>query len=756
MSTNPRCLGASATRRADVREMHPATLTCVSGWTWRSPRSRFFVACAIGGLVAAVVFAWMITLGTGHFFVRDPFGGFYDAQAHSLLHGHWDIPANAASFERFKLHGRYYMYFGPWPALLRMPIIAFTGDLDGRLTGVSMLVAFMVLLVFAARLAWRACVLVRGDRPPTRATFLAAGGFVFATGCGTPALFLAGGARVYNEAILWAVAWAVASLYFFIAYLIEPRTRHLAWACATATLALLSRGSVGGGLVVAFAVLLALQVIRRVTTHWRGHHLPVRERASGEALARWLGVSDAAANQAPWPVAVALAIPVVLYAYVNHSKFGTAFGIPYDKQDLILAAGPARRAVLANHGSLFGLRYAPTNLLQYLRPDAIGLERLFPWITFSAPAHIVGGVPYDSIGPTVSIPAACTLLVVLGIVGIVATIRAPRPAPGSARLEVLRVPILAGTLAIVGLTLAAALAQRYEGDVVPLLVVAGAAGLFWLQAVLERRRRWARNLSAGALVALAVWSSWTTFSLTLQSQRLFYYFEPTAARERFVGSQLDVNDGLGLGPPSDVQRGAMLPKTPGFGRRPTTAPPGRFFIVGDCAGLYVSDGTTWLPIEPTSASAVFPGGDTLLAGTQRWRVTFGSPTPGMRQPLWSTRGTPQNILWARWIDTHHIRIEYEWTGAPDSVMKGNDTLPVEAGQTYEFDVRIDPMQHVVDVASGGRLLLRGFESNLDHDRPSTLGQQDARTREPTTLDGTIHSVSTTPICDRLTNHQHQH
>ena len=734
-----------------MREMHPATITCVSGWALRSPRSRFFVACAIGGLVATVVFAWMITLGSGHFFGRDPFGGFYDAQARSLLHGHWDIPANAALFERFKLDGRYYMYFGPWPALLRMPIIAFTRDLDGRLTRLSMLVAFMVLLVFAARLAWRACVLVRGDRPPTRATFLAAGGFVFATGCGTPALFLASRAWVYDEAILWAVAWAVVSLYFFIAYLIEPRRRHLAWACATATLALLSRASVGGVPVVAFGLLLALQVIRRVTTLWRGHHLPVRERASGGVLARWLGVSDARANQAPWPVAVALATPVVLYAYVNHSKFGTLFGIPYDKQDLILAASPARRAVLANHGSLVGLRYAPTNLLQYLRPDAIGLDRLFPWITFSARPHIIGGVPFDNIEPTVSIPAACTLLVVLAIVGIVATIRAPRPAPGNARLEVLRVPILAATFAVAGLTFAAALVQRYEGDVVPLLVVAGAAGLFWLQALLERRRRLVRNFTTGALVAMAVWSCWTTLSLTLQSQRLFYFWEPTAAREGFVGSQLDVNNALGLGPPSDVQRGAMLPKTPGSG-----LPLGRFFIIGDCAGLYVSDGTVWLPIEPTSASAVFHGSDTLLAGSHRWRVTFGSPTPGVRQPLWSTRGTPQNILWARWIDNHHIRIEYEWTGAPYSVMKGNDTLPVQAGRTYDFDVRIDPMQHVVEVASGGRLLLLGLdESNLDHDRPSTLGQQDARTREPTILDGTIQSVSATPICDRLTNHQHK-
>ena len=113
---------------------------------------RFFVACAVGGVVATVVFAWVVLGGRADLLARESFGGFYDAQARSLLHGHWDVPANALSFERFKVGGRFFTYFGPWPALLRMPVIAFTREFDGRLSRVSMLVAFVVLLVFAARL----------------------------------------------------------------------------------------------------------------------------------------------------------------------------------------------------------------------------------------------------------------------------------------------------------------------------------------------------------------------------------------------------------------------------------------------------------------------------------------------------------------------------------------------------------------------------------------------------------------------------
>jgi len=47
------------------------------------------------------------------------------------------------------------MYYGPVPALLRMPVLLVTHRFDGRLTQCSMLVAFVVALVFVGRLSWR-------------------------------------------------------------------------------------------------------------------------------------------------------------------------------------------------------------------------------------------------------------------------------------------------------------------------------------------------------------------------------------------------------------------------------------------------------------------------------------------------------------------------------------------------------------------------------------------------------------------------
>ena len=81
--------------------------------------------------------------------------GLYDAQAHRLLEGHWDVPLDKLGFEAILVDGKTYMYFGPWPAVLRLPIAAVTDRLDGELTQLSMIGAFAVLLLATSRLLWR-------------------------------------------------------------------------------------------------------------------------------------------------------------------------------------------------------------------------------------------------------------------------------------------------------------------------------------------------------------------------------------------------------------------------------------------------------------------------------------------------------------------------------------------------------------------------------------------------------------------------
>src|SRR5215218_6915694 len=127
-----------------------------------SARRRFRRAALIGGLLAVPVFFWMVNAGQLNPFHAERFGNFYDIQAHSLLDLHWNVPAKQVAFEGFLIDGKTYLYFGPVPALLRLPVVAITDSLDGRLTQISMLAAFAVAIVFVTRLSWRIRGLVRG------------------------------------------------------------------------------------------------------------------------------------------------------------------------------------------------------------------------------------------------------------------------------------------------------------------------------------------------------------------------------------------------------------------------------------------------------------------------------------------------------------------------------------------------------------------------------------------------------------------
>jgi len=700
------------------------------------------LACVTGAVGATAVFAWVAFAGRADPLAPEGLGGFYDAQARSWLHGHWNAPEQAFSFERFKIGGKFYAYFGPWPAVLRLQVVAFTNEFDGRLSRVSMLLAFAVLLGFSGRIAWQARNVVRGRGPIGWRSLVAAGGFVFVVGCGSSAMFTASRAWVYHEAILWGAAWSLAAFSFIIEYLLESHRSSLAWAGVTATLALLSRASVGFGPVVTLGLLLALRIAKRAAAWWTAHH---DTRSSRISMTRWFGVSSQAADGSLGQVAVACAVPVVLYAYVNYAKFGTLFGNPYEKQD-ILAKNSVRRAALTATGNrLYGLEYAPTNLLEYLRPDGLGFRGTFPWVTF-APKHSLHGLAFDLSDAGASVTTTSLLLVVLAVIGVIAVIRAAHSrademgAPTQESVEssaVFRLPLIGAALAAASTTLVASHAFRYEADFLPLLVMASSVGLFCLGPLLSGRTRPVRTLAAGALLLMAAWSCWVMFGLALVYQREYSGFQSTAVRAAFFSFQLDVNDKLGLGLPR-VRRGPKLTPTINARERTTNAPHGELFVVGRCDGLYIANSRDWEPIEERPSDQ------------RRWRVTFGRPSLGSREPLWSTGTGPYAILWVRWVDARHVRFEYQWTGLPDTDIVGRKSLLVARGHRYTFDFRFDPVLHGLTISSAGKELFSGSAVTFDAAGPIKIGRQPDPELGAPKFDGSVQRVSLTPICDRLT------
>ena len=159
---------------------------------------------------------------------------------------------------------------------------------------------------------------------------------------------------------------------------------------------------------------------------------------------------------------------------MNEVKFDAPFSIPVTRQVFSLENAHRQAVLASNGGSLFGLKFLPTNLLQFVRPDALDVTRLFPWIFFPGKALVLGNLLYDSRDWTSSIPACMPVIFILSLVGLFVVYR-PRTSamPGVAAL---RIPLVGAAAGTFGILTIAFIAQRYLADAMPLLVLSALAG----------------------------------------------------------------------------------------------------------------------------------------------------------------------------------------------------------------------------------------------------------------------------------------
>jgi hypothetical protein len=189
---------------------------------------------------------------------------------------------------------------------------------------------------------------------------------------------------------------------------------------------------------------------------------------------------------------------------VNYAKFGTMFSVPYSKQ-VYTAFSADRRAMLqANGGSVFGLKFVPTTLLQYARPDALRMQSSFPFVTFPSRGPLIGHVVFDVRDIATSVPASMPLYTLLAVIGLIAIVR------NVSRLRVIAVGAAAGIVPVIAI---GAIANRYLADFIPLLVVASVGGLHVVLRRAQGTSRTRLRLGATVFLILAAFSVWANYGL---------------------------------------------------------------------------------------------------------------------------------------------------------------------------------------------------------------------------------------------------
>jgi hypothetical protein len=617
----------------------------------------------IGGALAVLAFILLrrVDGGYGHGTLT---GSFYDVQAKQLLKLRWDMPRDLLGVEAFRTGSKWYMYFGPFPAFLRMPVMAVAPGLAGHLSTVSMTIAFVIGLIFTSRLSWTVRGFVRGvGAPVERLDQWATGLFVFGVGTGSVLFFLGSEAWVYHEAALWGAVLAIGGFDFLLRYVARLRTLDLVFAALLTACAILSRPPVAMGPAIAMGIIAVATLFRRTRP--------------------WVGMRDEVDVRRVVPyLLVAAAVPIVAFAVVNYIKFGSPFSLPNSRQ-LFSLKNPHRKLVLqANGGSLFGFKFVPTSLLQYLRPDALSFQSLIPGISFPARARNIGGLHFDTIEPTSSIPSSMPALTLLALGGIFGTLRPPKVV--GTTLAALRAPLVGALLgASVTLTLSY-IAQRYLTDFVPFIVVGAAAGLWMLVRWLSTRARLIVPVVTGFAVLVFAAGVINT-SLAVDYHYLNDFVGESKELGNFVETQYAVHKDFPGGDAPNVTQGDELPY-PVLGR-------GQVFVVGDdCDGVYWSSGYRWMNV-----------GRSRDTGLYRLRAQFDPVDEPTWQPL-VVRGEPGRlqVTAAQVLPNNRVRFGF-WSQGKDRLPHGEQIDGFFAGETTRFDPNETYTIDVIMDSNNGRV-----------------------------------------------------
>lgn len=477
----------------------------------RAPHLTF----GLTAFLCTLTFAWVLTAGTFRIFFPDEFGNFYDYQALSFLAGRLDVPAVALGAEAFTFGGRTYGYFGPTPALLRLPFVLF--DLGfGLLTRPFLIAYFFASLAAVYALYLHATRLLSRSTPqPSR---IAVAQLTVATGLGTTLLFLGSRAYIYHEANLCGIAFALWSAWCSLRWLSTPASRVWMLALALGVLAVHARPPVG---------LFALTLLGCVAAT---HLLCL-------SLSPSLRLPLSPASLRPFAIGLLSILGVFSFNALSYLKFRSFDGAPLKYH---VQYHPARLAAI--DGKNFHVANFRYNFDGYVwRPNFL-LRPTFPYFFADGRnPNDYPGAKIDLAEPTVALPYAMPAVVFLALLGGILVF---------ARRLPLRLPFALVALAALpmsfALFFAIAISHRYTADFCPPLLLLATFGL----AAVTRLAAALRRALLAALAVLVPISVGINLAITLHYQAELVWGVPDGVKARYLALRKTADTFFGL-PPHD-------------------------------------------------------------------------------------------------------------------------------------------------------------------------------------------------------------
>jgi len=304
---------------------------------------------ALGLLFVGIELAYVFLVSVGLWTEWPPTTRYYDMLAESFIHGEVSLPIEPSPslanlddpydpverqdipilFDASYFRGKYYLYWGPAPAV----VTAFWKMVTNRNVGDEHIV-FIAVNTISVFSALTVIYLKRRYYPTMPAWLLFASILIVATS--HPLLWVLNSPSIYTAAIASGQAFLVAGLYFAIPVIDGAHGRG----CRFALIGILWSLAIGSRLTLAGAVgVLSLSIVMRLVSQPRSKGAIVRIAAFG----------------------LPLLIGISLMGLYNQVRFGSIFETGFRYQ-----VGKLNEGLKVDEGSFFDAGYLPPNVVYYL------------------------------------------------------------------------------------------------------------------------------------------------------------------------------------------------------------------------------------------------------------------------------------------------------------------------------------------------------------------------------------------------------
>jgi hypothetical protein len=457
--------------------------------------SRVATILALGGLLlaTATVYFWLVSYGTWSLAGSEMWSDAFDSLGKHLEHFDASVDQDAIDWEGLTVGSRTTMYFGAFPALLRIVPNLLFPDMYGRWGRPSTLLA--ALLALAAAFVTFRSALLAGGRSLDRRGWLHVTAATVGFGLGTPVVYLVSCGRIYHESILWALCGSLWGVYFIVRLAAgQASTRHgLLGLSASFAVTLLAR--------VTFAVPMALALLV----------------LSARALAGAFAASKARTKGASGVLLLALA--------VSPAVVGAAFQLWYD-YDRFGSIWDINRINSYVHpeeiGGTFNVRRVPSALDNYFGLRADSLPSRLPFFRLAPVRYANNTLFFDWREEALSLTLGSSWLILGAALGALVLLRRPR-----SRWTIVIVLCFAVQALIISTYYF--VTERFAAEYLPFLILLYSV---YLAAPTERRVP-RRDLSPVFLV-LAVFSALVTVGSTIQWNQAVNTDVPTEYKIRLA------------------------------------------------------------------------------------------------------------------------------------------------------------------------------------------------------------------------------